>query len=456
MESVLAIPAGKRIKLAFAYDAQSRRIQKQVWQAQLNAPHAWILTQKRRFCYDGWNLILELDPDGTPFRKYLWGLDLSNTPQGAGGVNGLLYLEKATGPDAGLYYPTYDGNGNLTGLITAPTGLETATFTYDPFGQPLTATGPAAKVTPFGFSTKYTDPETTLCYYGFRYYDPKDGRWLGRDPISEGGGMNVYGMVGNDPVDLFDVLGLQSDPAAVAIYDLAIADLTTFIVANPEISNVTGLSSAFTRLSFFGASEIRPNRLKYKVYSGGLVAAWQPFFNDMILGKKMNAPGGDLLHELHHAFWDLNDSIWEGDRRTNEGVGYAIDYQTNTAIPALASIYSGVKNGSKSRAALRAEWRNFWYKNATAASRDVEGNANFSNGDGFEGFFSGRFTVSTVDYVLAELYYGIGLDCQKIANVLNALPGAKGCPFSCEPGSGDKSAGFMFVEPTIDPIFNRK
>lgn len=40
-----------------------------------------------------------------------------------------------------------------------------------------------------------------VAYYGFRYYVPETGRWLNRDPIEEAGGLNLYGVVGNDGVN---------------------------------------------------------------------------------------------------------------------------------------------------------------------------------------------------------------------------------------------------------------
>lgn len=40
-------------------------------------------------------------------------------------------------------------------------------------------------------------------------YNPKDGRWLTRDPIQENGGLNLYGFVGNNPIIWFDLLGLN-------------------------------------------------------------------------------------------------------------------------------------------------------------------------------------------------------------------------------------------------------
>jgi RHS repeat-associated protein len=54
------------------------------------------------------------------------------------------------------------------------------------------------------------DPLQTagVTYYGYRYYDPVTGRWPSRDPIEERGGLNLYGFVGNNVVNKFDLLGL--------------------------------------------------------------------------------------------------------------------------------------------------------------------------------------------------------------------------------------------------------
>ena len=45
--------------------------------------------------------------------------------------------------------------------------------------------------------------------YGYRWYDPLNGRWPSRDPIGERGGINLYGMVKNAPVNRWDYLGLE-------------------------------------------------------------------------------------------------------------------------------------------------------------------------------------------------------------------------------------------------------
>lgn len=56
---------------------------------------------------------------------------------------------------------------------------------------------------------KAPPPKTTgVTFYTYRYYDPVTGRWPSRDPIEEQGGINLYGFVGNDGGNRFDVLGL--------------------------------------------------------------------------------------------------------------------------------------------------------------------------------------------------------------------------------------------------------
>jgi RHS repeat-associated protein len=79
-----------------------------------------------------------------------------------------------------------------------------------PFGEVIRTTGPLAKTNPFRFSTKYQDDETDLLYYGYRYYKASTGRWVGRDPIGELGGENLYGFVENDPLDFVDFNGLTT------------------------------------------------------------------------------------------------------------------------------------------------------------------------------------------------------------------------------------------------------
>ena len=229
--------AGSR-KLVFAYDYIGRRVRKQVFDYDTQASD-WEATPAtdQRFVYDGWNVALVLDgtAGNAVTRKYTWGLDLSQSLHGAGGVGGLLAAVETGGANQGTYWFLYDGNGNV-GQVLDATDTEpasdmriTAHYEYDPYGNPIkidndlreldgsvdTADAGYATANPLRFSTKWLDDEIDypgtandgLYYYGHRYYAPRLGRWLNRDPIGERGGLNLYGFVGNRPTEVIDALG---------------------------------------------------------------------------------------------------------------------------------------------------------------------------------------------------------------------------------------------------------
>ena len=85
----------------------------------------------------------------------------------------------------------YDANGNVTDLV-GTNGEFLAQYQFDPYGNTISKTGALADVNPFRFSTKYTDEETGLYYYGYRYYMPEIGRWVNRDPLGEIGGSDWF------------------------------------------------------------------------------------------------------------------------------------------------------------------------------------------------------------------------------------------------------------------------
>jgi len=216
MSAVLAMPTDPtaHVCLAFKYDYLGRRVEKQVG---LYYPGSstttW--TTDHRFLYDGWNLIADYKYDSSAglslHTTFTWGLDLSGDLTATGGVGALLEISRID-PSAGVkdYFPTYDGNGNVAAVVnSASSGSPAAVYEYSPFGETLQANVTDSDLgdNPFQFSTKYGDPETGLVYYGNRYYNPHFGRFINRDPIEEGGGLNLYGFVSNDPANSFDVLG---------------------------------------------------------------------------------------------------------------------------------------------------------------------------------------------------------------------------------------------------------
>jgi RHS repeat-associated protein len=105
--------------------------------------------------------------------------------QGAGGVGGLLKVTDAPLGSAIHNFVAYDGNGNVAALLDASTGVLNARYEYGPFAEPIRTVGTLARKMPFRFSTKYTDNESGLVYYGYRYYNPSTGGWISKDPIHD-------------------------------------------------------------------------------------------------------------------------------------------------------------------------------------------------------------------------------------------------------------------------------
>src|SRR5205807_1437223 len=129
----------------------------------------------RRFVYDGWNLLEELDGLGSNsvINSFTWGLDLSGQNgnpfcgtgfqpvclHAAGGIGGLLAMKTSAG--VGYIY-FYDANGNVTQCMRSDTNVLGARYELYPYGGELVATGSAATINPFRFSTNYWDAESLM------------------------------------------------------------------------------------------------------------------------------------------------------------------------------------------------------------------------------------------------------------------------------------------------------
>jgi RHS repeat-associated protein len=92
-------------------------------------------------------------------------------------------------------------------VVDASTGTIAQRMDYDEFGHVLLDTNPGFQ--PFGFAGGLYDRDTKLVRFGARDYDPETGRWSAKDPIGfQGGDVNLYGYVLDDPVNWQDAFGL--------------------------------------------------------------------------------------------------------------------------------------------------------------------------------------------------------------------------------------------------------
>jgi RHS repeat-associated protein len=161
----------------------------------------WYPSSPVTYIYDGMRVIQER---GGSSASYTRGTDLSGSLEGAGGIGGLL--ARTSGSTHSYYHA--DGNGNITYLVNTNQTLA-ASYRYDPYGNTISSSGSLASVNVYRFSSKEIHAASGMYYYGYRWYHPNLQRWLNRDPLQEAGGINLYGYVGNAPVDLIDPLGFS-------------------------------------------------------------------------------------------------------------------------------------------------------------------------------------------------------------------------------------------------------
>jgi RHS repeat-associated protein len=98
-----------------------------------------------------------------------------------------------------------DHQGSTRGLISSAGSIISGTLiNYDSFGKPS-----ISLPTRFQYTGREYDPDTKLYYYRARWYDPEARRFISEDPIGLNGGINLYGYVGNNPLNRIDPWGLQ-------------------------------------------------------------------------------------------------------------------------------------------------------------------------------------------------------------------------------------------------------
>jgi RHS repeat-associated protein len=196
-------------KSDYQYDGLNRKVRTTEYVKQSGI---WNPVSSIQYVYDGWNCVAELavtpGPTFTLTKSYTWGIDLSGTLSGAGGVGGLLSATTHCSPLT-TYWFAYDGNGDVVNLIDMSSGAISAHYEYDPFGRLVCKEGSYADGNEYRFSTKRYCAMWSLYDYGYRHYSPDLGRWISRDPHGITQFANLYDYTANAPLLKTDYLGLQ-------------------------------------------------------------------------------------------------------------------------------------------------------------------------------------------------------------------------------------------------------
>ncbi|MBI5748484.1 MAG: hypothetical protein HZA00_05105 [Nitrospinae bacterium] len=209
---------GKEKIIEFTYDPFGRRLAKVIHRHEIEdeedgddeeGEHSH--PRATYYVYDNEDIIMEYNHKGKITARYVHGL----------GIDEPLAIDRK----GKTYYYHFDGLGSVTALTDAK-GKVVQRYDYDSFGN-LKHHGHKVKQ-PYTYTAREYDRETGLYYYRARYYDPKMGRFISKDPFpgltNLPQTLNHYSYVGNNPVKFIDPFGLSSltynfNTGSLSLYD---------------------------------------------------------------------------------------------------------------------------------------------------------------------------------------------------------------------------------------------
>ena len=112
-----------------------------------------------------------------------------------------------------LFVPFNDFQGNIIGLSDLQ-GKSVETYRYTAFGETTIydsegkETAQSQVGNAWQFSNKRVDAESGFVYFGMRYYEPENGRWITMDPAGLIDGSNLYSFLHHNPIGAWDLYGL--------------------------------------------------------------------------------------------------------------------------------------------------------------------------------------------------------------------------------------------------------
>src|SRR5207302_1948832 len=167
---------------------------------------------RSEFSYDGLSRMVKVVEKTrgriTSTRKFVWcGMEKCEFRDDRDAVTQFVYPQGQVSGTSPYFY-TRDHLGSIREMrSTGKKGAIVARFDYDPYGRSTAVISNTLR--DFRFTGLYHHSASNLDLAVYRAYDPDLGRWLSRDPVGEGAGLNLYKYGSNNPDDRIDPFGLS-------------------------------------------------------------------------------------------------------------------------------------------------------------------------------------------------------------------------------------------------------
>jgi RHS repeat-associated protein len=194
--------------LNYQYDAFNRCL-KEIYHEWDSNTKKWKYSSEENHLYDGLNEIGSMNAEGEINQLRVLGV-------GLGAEIGSAIAIELQGKRKRILAPIHDHRGSLTCLIDPNTQELEEGYRYSAHGEELIynqegeVIGDTALNNPWRFSSKRSNTSTGLLNFGYRFYDPKLGRWMTKDPLANYDGLNPYSFLRDDPMNAVDHYGLFS------------------------------------------------------------------------------------------------------------------------------------------------------------------------------------------------------------------------------------------------------
>jgi RHS repeat-associated protein len=168
----------------FSYDGAGRRVR-------IQEVESGTVSSDKRFVWDELSIAELRAANGTTVQKRFYG--------------GGFQVSGTSG--AAEYFYVRDHLGSVRAVIDE-NGAERGRWNFELWGSRGSNQAVSSPVeVDFGYTGHYVHERSGMVAAPFRFYDPAVARWISRDPIAESGGLNLYGYVANNPINMVDPTG---------------------------------------------------------------------------------------------------------------------------------------------------------------------------------------------------------------------------------------------------------